>query len=119
LLAAGISDRKVKKSPPGNPGGFSVQDISRLSFDHIGRLVSLRTLGYLKLHGLPLIERLKAVTLDGGKMNKHISAALLGDEPLAFAGVEPFHSTFFHSIFSSFPENLQYKPWTYREYLQE
>src|SRR3989449_1410894 len=54
-------------------------------------LKTLRTLLHVELHLLSLLQGPVTGSLDGGVVHEHISAVLLGDEPVTLLGVEPLH----------------------------
>src|SRR5208282_6740447 len=63
---------------------------------HVGGLFAFGALDDLKSDFLARREGLKAVPLDGGKMNEQIFPALLLDEAISLTGVEPFHASRWH-----------------------
>src|SRR5689334_23047795 len=65
------------------------------------RLRALRTLGYVELDLLVLVEGLVALRLDRGVVNEDVVAAvLLGDEAEALLGVEPLNGALSHARIS-------------------
>ena len=65
-------------------------------------VLSLQTFGAfdnLELDGFPFIQGFEALTLNGGVMNKHILAGILGDETKTLLVVEPLDFTTGHNIF--------------------
>src|SRR5262245_39866845 len=59
---------------------------------HVLRLLALRAVDNLELHGLPLVQRLVPFLLDRRELNENVRAALVpSDEPVALRGVKPLH----------------------------
>ncbi len=69
-----------------------------LDGSNVGGLLALGALSHLELDRLAFLQRLVAICLDGGEMNKHILAIRLGDKPIALVVVEPLHRTLSHYI---------------------
>ncbi len=57
----------------------------------MSRLRALGSVYDLEFHGLPLIERLEALHLDGAIVGKDVSPIFRGDEPIALRCVEPLN----------------------------
>ena len=53
----------------------------------------------LKLHGFPFVQGFEALTLNGGVMNEHILAGILGNETKTFFVVEPLDFATGHNFF--------------------
>src|SRR5438445_2812119 len=68
----------------------------RLLFADVLGLQSLRPLRNLELHAVAFGERAEPVHLDGGVVDEHVLAALLRDEAVPLAVVEPLHGTLRH-----------------------
>ena len=78
-----------------------------LQLHHIACLeLAVLTRGHVEGNSLALIERLEAVHLDLGKMNEKVFAILLGDEAVAFSGLN--HLTVPSAILKS--SSLPLKP---------
>ncbi len=73
-----------------------------LSFHHICRLESLRTLDDIEFDLITLGQRLEAIALDCRKMHEYVFSAVLLDETKALGVVEPLHSTVSHCSFTTF-----------------
>ena len=63
---------------------------------YVRSLKSFRTLGNLKLYLIALVKDLKSVLLNGGKVDKHITSIISGNEPIALLLIKPFNTTFGH-----------------------
>ena len=65
-------------------------------------VLSFQTFGAfdnLKLDGFPFVQGFEALTLNGGVMNEHILAGILGNETKTFFVVEPLDFAAGHNIF--------------------
>ena len=91
------STLELRESPALHPGLPKITELGRLN---VLGLQALRALGYIKLHTLPLLQAAESARLDGGLVNKYVSTAVAGDEPVAFGIVEPLHSSLFHVLIS-------------------
>jgi len=65
-------------------------------------VLSLQTFGAfdnLKLNGFPFVQRFEALALNGGVMNEHILAGILGNETKTLFVVEPLDFAAGHIFF--------------------
>jgi hypothetical protein len=62
---------------------------------HVRGLQALGTLDDFELNRLAIIQRLVAISQDGGEMDENVLPALALDESKALAGIEPLHRTLF------------------------
>src|SRR6516162_10793488 len=62
----------------------------RLAARYLGCLEPLGSLGDLELNFLALLERAKAVAVDGSVVDKYLLPVFHGDEAVAFLGTKPF-----------------------------
>jgi len=62
-------------------------------------LQAFGTLLYFELHGLPLVEALIAVGLDGRIVDEDVLTGLTLDEPIALCSVKPLYCTLLSSHF--------------------
>ncbi len=69
---------------------------------HVGRLKPLLPLLYIKLHTLPLLQGLVAISYNGLKMDKEVLSVLTRNEPVPLRVVEPLDGTLFHGA-GTFP----------------
>ena len=65
---------------------------------YVRSLQALRTLGYLELNRLAVIQGLIAISRYRGKMDENILSALALDESKAFAGVKPLNCSLFQFV---------------------
>ena len=65
-------------------------------------LQTLGALGHFEFNRLAIIQRLVAISHNGGEVNEYIFTALALDESKALARVEPLHCSLFftHCIYS-------------------
>src|SRR5262245_40084653 len=68
----------------------------------VGSLGALGTLGDLELHLLTLLEGLVARSEDRREVHEDVVTALLLDEPVPLAVVEPLHFAYCHDRLTSF-----------------
>ena len=68
----------------------------KLDFYYVLRLGSLRAFNDIKTDRLPLSEGLEAVALNGGIVNKYISALFLCQKSEPFGFIKPLNSPFCH-----------------------
>lgn len=97
LLREGIADTHVvgEETSVINPRAGS------LDGGHSHRLRTFRPLGDLELDSLSLLKGAKPVPFYFRMVDKHIFFATVGrDEPEPLRGVEPFHSSLWHTNFS-------------------
>jgi hypothetical protein len=96
-----------KKRPP-KIGGLLIRPFGRrLLRDDVGRLLALRALRHLERNRLTFLQRLVALTLDGGEVHEHILTVRLGNEAVTLVVVEPLHGAFCHHYFLSADEGGQ------------
>jgi hypothetical protein len=58
-------------------------------------LEALGSLGHFEFNSLAIVQRLIAISLNGGEMDENVLAALALDEAEALAGIEPLHCSLF------------------------
>lgn len=61
---------------------------------------SLGTVNNLKAYTSTFFQGFIALSLDGGKVNKDITAVILCDKTIPFCRVKPFYRAFFHCCYS-------------------
>jgi hypothetical protein len=66
-------------------------------FHYVRSFRTFRTVDYVKADCLPLRQGLESLILDGGIVNKNVSAVLLSNKPESLGSVEPFYGSFCHT----------------------
>ena len=93
---------------PNHGASFSASE--EFDLPHHGNircLLTLRTVGNLKLHLITFGKGFKSLPINGGEVNKNVLSVLPGNESESLLFIEPFHSTFGHSNSPPFFSGLQ------------
>jgi imidazoleglycerol phosphate dehydratase HisB len=67
-----------------------------LDLGHVGGLWPFVPLAHIEPYPITFGQRFEAITRDRRKMDEHVGAAVLLDEPETFSVVEPLNRTFCH-----------------------